>query len=77
MSISSSFTAASAQVRSHAASGTVLQRLGMRWQRARAQQRDVDRITLELQGYSDRQLADLGMSRADIPDVARGTFRVG
>ena len=77
MRISSSFGSATAQVRGRASVGTMLQQLGMRWQRARAQDREIARITRELQGYTDRQLVDLGMSRADIPDVARGTFRAG
>ena len=77
MTVSSSFGSATAQVRGDAAPGTVLQQLGMRWQRARAQRQEIARITRELQSYTDRQLTDLGMSRADIPDVARGTFRAG
>jgi uncharacterized protein YjiS (DUF1127 family) len=77
MRISSSFGSANAQVRGRAALGAVLRELGMRWQRARAQRQEVARITRELQSYTDRQLTDLGMSRADIPDVARGTFRAG
>ena len=32
----------------------------------------IARVTRELNTYSDRQLADLGLSRGDIPDVARG-----
>lgn len=45
-------------------------RLG--WQQAKAQRREVARITHELSGYTDRELADLDLSRSDIPDVARG-----
>ncbi len=75
MTASSGFT--TAPVLGRAVPGTVLQRLGMRWQRARAQRREIARITRELQSYTDRQLIDLGMSRSDIPDVARGTFRIG
>ncbi len=77
MRISSNFGSATAQVGGRASVGAMLQQLGMRWQRARAQNREISRITRELQSYTDRQLVDLGMSRADIPDVARGTFRVG
>ncbi len=75
MTALSNFT--NAPVRGRAAFGTVLHHLGMRWQRARAEQREVARITRELQSYTDRQLTDLGMSRADISDVAHGTFRAG
>ena len=46
-----------------------------KWQRARAQRETVFRITQELANCTDRQLADLGMSRSDIPAVARGTYR--
>jgi len=75
MTASSGFT--TGQVLGRTVTGTVLQRLGMRWQRATAQRLEIARITRELQSYTDRQLTDLGMSRADIPDVARGTFRAG
>lgn len=44
------------------------------WQQARSQHREVARITHELSGYTDRELAELGLSRSDIPDVARGSF---
>ena len=77
MRISSSCGSASAQVRGRAALGTVLHQLGMRWQHARAQRQEIGRITRELQSYTARQLTDLGMRRAAIPDVARGTFRAG
>ena len=44
------------------------------WQQARSQRQEIARVTLELSRCSDRQLADLGFRRADIPDVARGLF---
>ena len=66
---------ATTSVRSFAGLGTLLHHLRVHWQRARAQRWEIARITRELQGCTDRQLADLGMSRVDIPDVARGTFR--
>ncbi len=43
-----------------------------RWADDRAVRRRLER---ELQSHSDRDLAELGMSRSDIPDVIRGTFR--
>lgn len=43
-------------------------------QRARAQRQEIFRIESELDGCSDRQLADLGLSRSDIHAVARGTY---
>jgi uncharacterized protein YjiS (DUF1127 family) len=33
------------------------------------------RITRELHSYTDRELFDLGIQRADIPAVVNGTFR--
>ena len=51
-----------------------LDELRLRRQQARSQREEIARITRELSSYSDRQLADLGFSRADIPDVARGFF---
>ena len=77
MRISSGFGSANAHVHGRASLGTVLRELGMHWQRARAQRQEIGRVTRELHSYTDRQLTDLGMSRADIPDVARGTFRAG
>ena len=49
--------------------------LSLKWRRAKAEREQIFRITLELERCSDRDLADLGLSRADIPDVARGTYR--
>jgi uncharacterized protein YjiS (DUF1127 family) len=43
-------------------------------QRARAQRDEVFRITRELADCTDRQLADLGLCRSDIPAVAHGTY---
>lgn len=39
-----------------------------------ARRRDIARIEFELNTYSDANLADLGLTRGDIPDVARGRF---
>ncbi len=71
------FASTITSVRGLAGLGTMLHRFGSHWQRARAQRQEAARITRELQGYTDRQLGDLGLSRSDIPDVARGTFRAG
>ena len=54
-----------------------LRELSLKWQRAKAEREQIFRITQELDRCSDRDLADLGLSRADIPDVARGTYRRG
>lgn len=77
MTAASAFASAIAPFQSLASSGTALHHLASRWQHARAQRQQAARITRELQGYTDRQLADLGLSRADIPDVSRGMFRAG
>lgn len=42
------------------------------WSAERAERRRLER---ELQLHTDRDLAELGMSRSDIGDVVRGTFR--
>ena len=52
-----------------------LAELRLEWQQAKAQRQEIARVTHELSLCSDRQLADLGFSRSDIPDVARGSFR--
>ena len=54
-----------------------LQRFEMRRQRAKAQRRDASRILNELEACTDRQLHDLGISRADIVSVANGTYGRG
>lgn len=51
-----------------------LSELRLEWQQATLQRQEIARITQELSSCSDRQLADLGFSRYDIADVARGTF---
>ncbi len=51
--------------------GSIRARL-KRWAEDRAVRHRLER---ELQSHSDRDLAELGMSRSDIPDVIRGTFR--
>lgn len=48
--------------------------LRLEWQQAKSQHQEAARITHELSGYTDRELADLRLSRADIPDVAQGSF---
>jgi uncharacterized protein YjiS (DUF1127 family) len=46
-----------------------------RWRRSRAQRQRIARFTRELEAYTSRELADLGLDRSDIPAVARGTYR--
>ncbi|MBV9748769.1 MAG: hypothetical protein JO157_08135 [Acetobacteraceae bacterium] len=50
-------------------------RLLRRWHRSRARRERIARFTRELQAYTDRELNELGLDRADIPAVARGTYR--
>ncbi len=40
-----------------------------------AERRRRHRIVTELSHYTDRELADLGFSRADFPAIANGTYR--
>lgn len=77
MTTAHAFASPTAPVRGLAGIRTVLHNLGLRWQRSKAQRQEIARITRELQSSTDRQLGDLGLSRADIPDVARGMFRAG
>ena len=48
-----------------------------RWRRATIQRRKIARTVHELQGCTDRELRDLGLSRADIHAVAHGSYRRG
>lgn len=41
------------------------------------ERRKVSQITRELGRYSDRDLADMGLTRGDIPAVARGAMPRG
>ncbi len=52
-----------------------LQGLALRFQAFREASRNRARIRRELMTYTDHQLADLGLSRGDIPAVAAGTYR--
>ena len=39
-----------------------------------AAKRQAAQITFEMAKYSDRDLADMGLTRGDIPSIAAGTF---
>lgn len=52
-----------------------LRHLDTRRQRVKARRQEVSRIAHELESSTDRQLQDLGISRADIASVANGTYR--
>jgi uncharacterized protein YjiS (DUF1127 family) len=52
--------------------------LSMRYRRlldSWAQRRAVARQMRELYQSSDRDLADMGLSRSDLPEIAKGTYR--
>jgi uncharacterized protein YjiS (DUF1127 family) len=49
----------------------VFHRLRASW----AQRRAVERQMQELYRSSDRELWDMGLSRSDLPEIARGTYR--
>jgi len=52
--------------------------LTMRYQRLRywwSQRRALARQMEELFRSSDRELADMGLSRSDLPEIAKGTYR--
>lgn len=45
-----------------------------RWLRAKAARQRAAQVRRELQAYTERELADLGLSRADIPGIARAAY---
>ncbi len=50
-------------------------RLGARFRAWRQRRRERARIARELYGYTDRELFDLGIGRADIPAILDGTYK--
>jgi len=66
-------SAHTATVRSSASvfSLTGLQNAFRAW---RARQREIAQITRELESMNNRELAELGLCRSDIPAVARGEY---
>jgi len=75
MAVLSSFLPSTTASRALTAMKNKQEQLLLNWQRARAHRAEVFRITQELVSCTDRQLADLGLSRSDIPAVAHGTYR--
>ncbi len=49
--------------------------LAHRFRLWRARRAEIGRITAELSAYTERQLADLGISRSDIPTIAASQYR--
>jgi uncharacterized protein YjiS (DUF1127 family) len=52
--------------------------LSVQYQRLRAswaQRRALERQMQELYRSSDRELWDMGLSRSDLPEIAKGTYR--
>lgn len=75
MAVLSTFVPSTLASRGLTAIRTKQNQLLLRWQRVRARRAEVFQITQELDGCTDRQLADLGLYRSDIPAVAHGTYR--
>jgi uncharacterized protein YjiS (DUF1127 family) len=57
--------------------GMWLARLFHRLSASWAQHRATERQMQELYRSSDRELWDMGLSRSDLPDIAKGTYRKG
>ena len=74
MATLSTFLPSTMASRGFAALRSTQAQLRLKRQRARKQCEEVSRITRELADCTDRQLADLGLCRSDIPAVARGTY---
>ena len=75
MAVTYTFPSSTMASRGYAAIRTKLGHISLNWQRARAHRDEVFRVTQELAGCTDRELADLGISRSEIPAVAHGTYR--
>lgn len=75
MTVLSTFAPSTMASRGLTAIRTMQNQLLLRWQRAKARRAEAFRLTEELAGCTDRQLADLGLYRSDIPAVVQGTYR--
>lgn len=53
---------------------TLRHRLLERWRHERQRRARAAQVRRELEAYTARELADLGLSRADIPDLARAAY---
>lgn len=53
---------------------TARRRLLDGWRRERQRRARAAQVRRELEAYTDRELADLGLSRADIPGIARAAY---
>jgi uncharacterized protein YjiS (DUF1127 family) len=60
-----------------ATSVSAFDRLAANFRAWRERRREIARITRELECYTDRELAELGFCRSDIPDIARGHVAMG
>ena len=45
-----------------------------RWRREKTRRARAAQVRRELEAHTDRELADIGLSRADIPGVARAAY---
>lgn len=44
------------------------------WRQRAVRRARADQVRRELNAYTDRELADLGLSRSDIPGIARAAY---
>jgi uncharacterized protein YjiS (DUF1127 family) len=51
------------------------EKIAARYEEERSVRADRARIVSELSATSDRELAELGFSRADLPAIANGTYQ--
>lgn len=49
-------------------------RLVEHWRHEKARRASAAQVRRELEAHTDRELADLGLSRADIPAIARAAY---
>ena len=75
MTTASGFAPTSTLARGIADLQDQLRRFDASRQHAKARRQEASRIAHELDSSTDRQLRDLGISRADITAVANGTYR--
>ncbi len=75
MAVPTTFSSSTLASRGFAAFKSKQDQLFLNWRRARAHREEAFRITQELARCTDRELADLGLCRSEIPAVANGTYR--
>lgn len=53
---------------------TVFHRIIEGWRQQAVRRARADQVRRELNAYTDRELADLGLSRSDIPGIAHAAY---